>query len=247
MRFSYIYKLLLPAVALFISCPCIAAGEQNPVWSYDDDYTGQEEWGAMKGYEICRDGTKQSPVNISFTDTLSLPPINLNYKQASGTLVVTDKSFIMQVADGGILVYGDKSYILQTIEIHSPNEHKIREKFYPAEIHFIHKGSSGDLLIVAVFADVGNENPAIETMLKHAAAKDKFTVDINSLLPALKTYYSYDGSLPYPPCTENVHWKIIKTPITISHNQLSLIGSYVGRNARLPQPLYIRRVLENQQ
>jgi hypothetical protein len=36
-------------------------------------------------------------------------------------------------------------------------------------------------------------------------------------------YYNYEGSLTYPPCTENVHWRIMQQPLYISPGQLEQI------------------------
>lgn len=247
MRFLYIYWLIFPAIFLIISNACVAASNPAPDWSYDDDYTGQEDWGAVEEYKSCRLGTNQSPVNISFAKTSNLPPLNFTYNKADGSLNITNKSFIMEVTKGGALIDGKNSYILQTIEIHSPSGHKIKDIFYPLEIHLLHKNSDGDFIIVAVFANIGNANPSIEGILKQASSRNAeiFTVNTTSLFANLNSYYSYKGSLPYPPCAENVQWRIIKTPITISREQLSKITKLIGRNTRLPQPLYMRDVLEN--
>lgn len=227
---------------------CISAKAQSPEWTYDEDNTGQEDWGAITGYEICRDGTNQSPVNITYTKTSNLPPLNFKYNQANVTLKLNRQSFIMNAADGGTIVDGDKSYILQSIEIHSPSAHRVRDTFYPAEIHLIHKNTSGDLLIVAVFVNIGADNPAIEEMLKYVASNNpnSFIFKSGELLPKSYAYYAYNGSIPYPPCTENVQWRVIKTPITISSQQLGGITRYTGRNTRLPQPVYMRDVLESE-
>lgn len=239
--------LILP-ITLLSSGICIAAEASLPKWTYDNDYTGQEDWGSIKGYETCRHGTNQSPVIISFTKTTPLPPLNFKYTHASGILHISNQYFVMEVTNGKELIDNGNSYSLQSIEIHSPAGHKIKDSFYPVEINLIHKDKNGDLLIVAVFVNLGGKNPAIETMLKQAATgkAEKTTIDSTQLISDAKSYYSYKGSLPYPPCTENVKWIILKKPITISPEQLSAIGKHVGRNARLPQPLYMREVLETQ-
>ncbi len=221
-----------------------------PYWSYDDDYNGQEDWGYTKGYEICESGANQSPITIGQTKTAILPKLEFYYKDIGGLLMITDKSFIFKIKEGGMLNYNNMSYALQTIELHSPSGHRIRNKFYPLEIHLIHKDVHGNTIIIAVFARIGEGNPALEQILTQAQEKNlkRFTVNnILSLISSEYSYYAYDGSLPYPPCTEGVKWKILKTPITISNDQLGKIVEYIGRNTRLPQPLYIREILETNQ
>ncbi len=245
MRFSVVLKLMLP-MAILVSSNCVASENVISEWSYDDDYTGQDDWGAINNYMICRDGISQSPVNISYTKSSKLPSLNFKYSKAEGTLRITKQSFTMEIANGGTLIDGESQYALQSIEIHSPSGHRIRGNVYPAEIHMIHKNSHGNLLIVAVFANIGNANPTVDNMLKLVDTnnKNKFSIDTSSLISTTDAYYSYDGSLPYPPCTENVKWRILKKTVTISREQLAKIVRFVGRNTRLPQPVYIRKIIE---
>lgn len=230
----------------FIFSPFVslAANQQKPAWSYDDDYTGQEDWGAVPEYKACEIGMEQSPVVISFTKKVKLPALNFKYSDVEGSPKITKKSFIIEVSNGGILIDGEIPYKLETIEFHSPSGHRIKDRFFPVEIHLIHRNMAGNALIVAVFTNIANENRAIEMLLQQVALNKAVKFSIKDLLPDLNSYYSYKGSLPYPPCTENVQWRIMKKTISISRKQLSDIDSIVGRNSRLPQPLYIREVLE---
>ncbi len=251
MRYIYIYCLILPFVSI-VPAPVLAQRDvpavPEGVWSYDDDYTGQEDWGAVKAYAVCESGTHQSPINITYTKPDKLPALNFKYNNAEGVLKLEpNRSFIFYAVNGGKLTIGDDTYSLHSIEIHSPSSHRVKDGFYPAEIHLIHKNEKGDMLIVAEFVNIGAENPAIAKMIKQITERnlDKFSVNTDSLVSNNQSYYAYDGSLPYPPCTENAHWKIMKHPITISREQLSFIARIIGRNSRLPQPVYMREVLES--
>jgi len=250
MRYISIYSIIL---SFFLMIPNNSFAQRNitvpeGIWSYDDDYTGQEDWGAVKGYSVCGNGTKQSPINITYTKPSELPSLNFKYNEAEGVFkLVKNRSFIFYAVNGGELIVGEESYNLYSIEIHSPSSHRIKDGFYPAEVHLIHKNKKGDILIVAQFINIGSENSTISQIIKPIAERklDKFKINTHSLISNNQAYYSYDGSLPYPPCTENVHWKILKAPITISREQLSFITRIIGRNSRLPQPVYMREVLES--
>jgi carbonic anhydrase len=244
MRFLPVYVLSLLSI-IFIPTFCLADADKAPAWTYDDDMTGQEDWGAIEGYEACGSGMEQSPINISYTKLSNLPKLDFQYSKVAGSLNTNKQSYIVEVDKGGTLLDGKEKYTLQSIEIHSPSGHRIRDVFHPMEIHLIHKNQKDELLIVAIFADIGAANESIDNIIKlnHASARsDK--VDLSSLVNNTESYYSYAGSLPYPPCTEKVQWRIIKAPISISKKQLSSIVSSVGRNTRLPQPVYMREVLE---
>ena len=71
--------------------------------------------------------------------------------------------------------------------------------------------------------------------------KDNFENDATSQL-TLKDLFSeekeqmallyYSGSIPYPPCTENVDWFIYNQPLGISDSQLEAIQSHFTNNYR---------------
>ena len=221
----------------------VEAGESSPRWTYDEDDTGQEDWGTLPGYQGCGTGSAQSPIVISYTKPDKAPPFRLNYHMVDGTLTTSKESFAFTVEKGGTLLQGNHHYTLRRIEFHTPSEHMVRDVFFPLEIHLLHQDAEGNYFIVAVFANTSAQNPALQNIIN---AQGKTTVDITSLLPADQQYYAYSGSLTYPPCTETVQWRVLKTPITLSQAQLTSITRVVSRNARLPQPLYMRVVTETQ-
>lgn len=222
----------------FLPLPSLAA----PAWTYDDDYTGQEDWGALPGYGLCRSGLRQSPVVISYTkEKTDKKPLKFTYRPSQGLPTRTTKSFTVDTRKSGFVRADNTIYWLKTIELHSPSEHMVRETYYPLEIQLVHESSNGKKLIVAIFANIGKANTAIENIV---GAKTVFPLDVNNLLPKTLTYYGYAGSFTHPPCTEEVEWRILKTPIELSKAQLSAITKVVGRNARLPQPLYMREISE---
>lgn len=49
-----------------------------------------------------------------------------------------------------------------------------------------------------------------------------------SLLPADKTYISYEGSLTTPPCWEGLLWHVFTNPVTMSLRQLNQYRSLIG-------------------
>jgi carbonic anhydrase len=120
-------------------------------------------------------------------------------------------------------------------------------------IHLVHQNIQGQLAVVAILLNVSDTpNPLIETLkvvglpkipgkpLQHATQ-----IDINQLLPEDKSYYTFEGSLTTPPCTEGVKWIILKQQQSISAAQLALYHALHPENARPLQPLNDRQVFSS--
>jgi len=69
-------------------------------------------------------------------------------------------------------------------------------------------------------------------------------VNISSLLPENRAYYTYMGSLTTPPCTENVLWMVIKQPVRVSQEQIAIFARLYRNNTRPVQPSNNRLVKE---
>lgn len=59
------------------------------------------------------------------------------------------------------------------------------------------------------------------------------------------SYYRYNGSLTTPPCTEGVRWFVLKEVGHIAPEQAANFVELIGEDARGPQPLNARVILEN--
>ena len=74
---------------------------------------------------------------------------------------------------------------------------------------------------------------------------DNLQVNAVDLLPANHSYFTFDGSLTTPPCTEGVTWFVLKTPVTISKKQVLTFAGIYPYDERPTQSLYDRTVLES--
>ena len=68
------------------------------------------------------------------------------------------------------------------------------------------------------------------------------TVDAATLLPADQGYYTFQGSLTTPPCSEDVRWFVLKTPVKIADSEITAFGKLYPMNARPTQPLNGRTI-----
>lgn len=122
------------------------------------------------------------------------------------------------------------------------SEHLVDGKSYAAEIHFVNWNSTryqeanqaagsnnhDGLAVLGVFVEVGQHNEEFDKIIKALAsipAKGAETTledfDYHKLFPTNLSYWTYQGSLTTPPCTESVQWIVFKEPIQISLEQLN--------------------------
>lgn len=202
--------------------------------------------------DLCNSGKKQSPINISATTVKDLPPLQFDYRSAP--LKVANDGHTLRIRrDGsGELHIGTQRYRLQQFHFHTPGGDQIAGEQFPMVVHLLHKSAAGQLLAISVLVRQGAENATMETLLPRIPSKvdgdhlhGGVMVDARSMLPKERGYYRYSGSLTATPCTEGVDWIVMKTPIEISANQLALYKKTFADNARAPQPLNQRVVLES--
>lgn len=70
------------------------------------------------------------------------------------------------------------------------------------------------------------------------AERPPVEIDLNELFPEDRSFFSYRGSLTTPPCTEDVRWTVMRTPmpIALSEDQIERLETRaVG--ARPVQPI----------
>src|SRR5215813_12717134 len=76
------------------------------------------------------------------------------------------------------------------------------------------------------------------------ASKAGATLNLTEFLPAQHGYYTFDGSLTTPPCSEHVRWFVLKTPVQASADQVRQFGARYPNDARPTQPLNDRQVVQ---
>nr|XP_021525556.1 carbonic anhydrase 6 isoform X1 [Aotus nancymaae] len=142
------------------------------------------------------------------------------------------------------------------------------------QIHVVHYNSKyqsyetaqdaqDGLAVLAAFVEVKDypENTYYSNFISHLAnikypgqSTTLTGLDIQDMLPEnLQHYYSYQGSLTTPPCTENVHWFVLADCVKLSRTQVwklenSLLdhrNKTIQNDYRRTQPLNHRVVESN--
>ena len=218
-----------------------------PHWDYEGPM-GPENWG--KEFPTCAKGKSQSPLDIKGPFEKVKISIATDYK--NGPLKILNNGHTIQVnveACSKVRIDGIPFDLLQ-FHFHKPSEELVDGKPAAMVIHFVHKNAAGQLAVVGVLLKEGNENPGIKTLWANLPAKEgpevmpeNVSFNPNNLLPREMDFFSYEGSLTTPPCTEKVKFFILKSQVNIAREQ---VGAFpFKKNARPVQALNERVIQSN--
>jgi carbonic anhydrase len=227
-------------------------------WGYEGA-EGPAHWAELDpDFSACRAGKKQSPIDL--TGAVAVNESVLQRRSDETALSVTQRADTMDLVDNGhtiqvthnapvSLVAGDTVYELVQYHFHAPSEHTIEGRHSPLEIHFVHQSAAGTLAVIGVLVEQGEHEVLLDPVIaslpdgpgdtRHLEGMD---LDPDEFHPIPQHFYSYEGSLTTPPCTEGVQWIVLAETRQISEEQLSALVAHLHDNNRPVQPLGDRTV-----
>jgi carbonic anhydrase len=221
-------------------------GAEDAHWSYTGP-TGPAKWGSLeKGFAQCKLGQTQSPIDIPDASARKgdLSPLLFNYKPSPLKIIDNGHTIQVNYAPGSFVTVEGKRYELMQFQFHKPSEEKIDGKGHDMVAHLVHQGPSGKLAVIAVLLDTGKENRLIKTLWDNLPKEkgkenvvDPVKINAVDLLPESKGYYTFSGSLTTPPCSEDVTWFVLKTPVQVSADEIARFARSYPMNARPVQPV----------
>ncbi|HZV54081.1 MAG TPA: surface-adhesin E family protein [Rhodocyclaceae bacterium] len=224
---------------------------QDIHWSYEGE-GAPGNWAKLRpDYGTCATGRRQSPIDIREGIRVDLEPIRFDYRLTQFRIVDNGHTIEVAVGDGSTITVMGRTYRLTQFHFHRPSEERINGKSFDMVIHFVHRDDEGRLAVVAVLLERGAENPLIQTLWNNMPLEvnqdvtPAVAIDLNSLLPENRAYYTYMGSLTTPPCTEDVLWMVFKQPMPVSAEQVNIFSRLYRNNARPIQASNSRLVKEN--
>jgi len=243
---------------LIVGC-AIASGissraQEHPehLWDYGTAH-GPSHWGELKPeFVACKDGHHQSPIDIRNPQKADLPPIQFDYNPSPLDIIDNGHTIMINYTPGSSITIAGKKYTLKQFHFHRPSEEKINGKGYEMAVHLVHADQEAKLAVIAILLKQGEDNPLIHELWKDLPKeKEKeevlkeIQIDLNKLLPADRSYYTFSGSLTTPPCSEDVTWFVLKHPATVTAGEIEQFSKLYRNDARPTQPLYDRVVLES--
>jgi carbonic anhydrase len=202
----------------------VKAPSTLPPWAYEGPL-GPDNWGER--YAMCGRGRNQSPINIAGPLLRVKYELIHDYRPGPLAIVNDGKTWQVNVAPGSKMRIDSMPYDLISMSFQRPSGEQIDGKSFPMGIHLLHRDKTGKQVTVVVLLREGNENPGIKQLWSHAPAKEGPEVQpegVNfnpaNLLPRELKFFTYDGSLAVPPCSENMRYYVFKEPINISREQI---------------------------
>jgi carbonic anhydrase len=222
-------------------------------WSYSGE-GAPPAWGKLKPeYETCAKGQRQSPIDIRDGARLELQPIAFDYKPSPLRIIDNGHTVQVNYAEGSSITVAGERFELKQFHFHKPAEERIDGRAFDMVAHLVHRSLDGRLAVVAVLLEAREQaHPFLRALWPHlplepgreVLAKD-VTIDVNALLPEVRSYFTYIGSLTTPPCSEGVLWLVLKTPVEVAPEQVAVFGKLYSMNARPLQPTHGRLIKES--
>ncbi len=238
-------------------------------WGYEAE-NGPGVWAQLSPeYVLCAEGKHQSPIDLVNPIPVELPPIPYNYYPTSMNIRNTGHTIEVACPEGSWIEVDGTRYQLLQFHFHAPSEHTVAGKSFDMEVHFVHKSEDGMLAVVGLLIKRGRHNSAFDPIWSHLpavpseaqrienVAEDGSLIinprfmfspndQVEDVAPSLfGNYYRYDGSLTTPPCSEDVKWIVLITPIEMSEAQITAFKAIIHDNNRPVQPLNGRKLFVN--
>ncbi len=263
---------MLLALFIFPATGSYATTQHAVHWGYAGS-VGPDKWGSISNeFALCGSGKRQSPVDIQNEESADLYPLQFQYQSVPLQVVNNghtlqanyDTANKEEVIDIGgksyplhtkpvydsTLMLGDVPYKLLQFHFHTPSEHARENERYAMEVHLVHKNANGNLAVVSVLLKRGAPNATLQKMLDNVSdsinevnAVQGISINVADLLPQNQQVFHYSGSLTTPPCSENVNWFVMKTPMEVSNKQVKHFANLIGKNARPLQDMHWRSML----
>ncbi len=220
-------------------------------WSYEGEGS-PANWAKLRpDYATCATGRRQSPIDIREGIKVDLEPIAVDYKPSQFRIVDNGHTIEVSVGEGNTIAVMGRTYRLLQFHFHRPSEERVNGKSFDMVVHFVHQDEVGRLAVMAVLLEKGSEHPLIQTLWNNMPLEvdqevaPSVAIDLNTLLPKDRAYYTYMGSLTTPPCTEDVLWMVFRQPMELSAEQVAIFSRLYRNNARPTQPSNNRLIKEN--
>ena len=236
----------------FPSLRAAIASQSGPEWGYEGE-NGPQLWSELSSdFRVCGVGRQQSPIDLQGAVPSEVADFQLSYQEIPLKVLNNGHTIQVNAEPGNQLNLGGKDFELLQFHFHHPSEHTTNNQPYPMEVHFVHQNAQGELAVLGVFMEEGEENEGLKPIWDAMPGEETseqtiegVKVNMSKLLPDDQSSYRYFGSLTTPPCSEIVRWVVLQKPIAVSKGQIQKLSQIFPGNARPTQPRNRRFLLQS--
>jgi len=216
----------------------------NQSWDYKNK---GKDWECL-----CSEGRAQSPIDLPYLESAQSSPVKPLFEyervEKKDGLKIVYKDYSLRIAHknfGKIVTVNGTGYVAQEIVFKTPSEHTLNGKRFDMEMQVIHNArTQGDVGKTAVLSFLFKAKPGVynkfidkldffnlpnpietsreikETLFIPSILLNSDDEDV-SLMPSF-SFFTYEGSLTQPPCTESTIHYVASQPIELSTTALHL-------------------------
>ena len=225
---------------------------------------GTKEWTYVenKAWTGKCNNNNQSPINID-TELIqhckTLCNLKFMYKPSKCLVdFMTGQNLKILYDKGSGVIYNNEYFKLKEMTFHTPSLHTIDGTKYDLEICLIHSLSDSPyerngVIISMLYNEgdyFGNTENFVNQFINEIKIDNKEIVSVSEnwgadmLLPEKKSFFVYNGSIHFPPCSQMKHI-VMDTVGNIGPVNLEIFQKNLGKNIRAIQDLGNRSVFYN--
>jgi carbonic anhydrase len=169
--------------------------------------------------------TATAPINISkdsIDDNCSLKcHYKYDYPVTPSAPISNEGNYLVISYDNAKIKFNDNELLTNSIRIYTPSMHTFNGLSSDGEIIISHVGAGYSLLVcipIVISSGKSEGSKELESIIKFASEhvpnvgeKSSYvssTFTLNSFIPKKKSFYSYNGTLPYSPCNGNHNYVV---------------------------------------
>ena len=219
------------------------------MWAFDRS----SDW--VSRYGNCSNkATRTAPLNI---DTSTISPCNalcrlsMKYEPTTCSISMVNNIPTVTFQPNCLIKFKNDFFYLRKMTIHYTSMHTMNNSYYDLEVLLYHNrnpinDADGGVILSILMkkgVDYGQANEFMNEFINQMPTNDMpieqdITVSDNwnpeQLLPESKSFFYYDGALPYPPCNTNWTFIIFEEAVPISQNIIDTIHVYIlGNNTNI--------------
>ncbi|KAF4554696.1 Hypothetical protein D9617_4g004510 [Elsinoe fawcettii] len=225
-------------------------------------------WGILSpDYDLCMTGTQQTPINLRTGEGFAKTH-KPNFNNVKGTFdgqlsnwggygpaftldAFTNKEYTKLPS----ITFDDETVYIAQWHTHAPAEHTVNGEYTRAEMHFVTVTSAGSYRAVfGMRVDVNTTgNTKSNFFAQLPSFPDRNATSTNTplkmdLLRAINevgfanSYWTYQGSLTTPPCSEGLRWFLASNVLRVNNAQMRALLRSGSFSSRPIQPRWNHKV-----